>query len=297
MRVAILGCGYVGLELGRQLAAVGDDPVGIRRSEHGLALCEAAGVPGVQADLTDPASLAAVPDADALVYAASPSRGVEDPRAVRVRGVRGAVSHFADRSDQPTRLVGLSSTGVYGDRDGDRVDEATPIDPRTDREQLLADAEEAVHQAGNDAGMTASVVRLGGLYGPGRYRLDRYLDGPVAAGTLNLIHREDAAGVVRAVLESADPPSTLCAVDDEPADKHELAAFLAAECRVATPDLVSVEERVAAGDLSNGAARRLAASKRVAADRRRELGYELRFPTFREGYRPAIRACSRRESY
>lgn len=296
MQVAILGCGYVGLELGRQLAVAGHDPVGVRRSASGLARCDAAGIPAVEADLTAPASLDAVPDVDALVYAASPGRDSADPRAVRVQGIRSAVAHFADRTAAPARLVSLSSTGVYGDRKGATVDETTPIEPQTDRERMLLDGETAAREAGRAAGMAVTVVRLGGLYGPGRYRLQRYLDGPVAAGTLNLIHREDAAGVVRAVLAAADPPSTLCAVDDHPADKHELATYLARECGVQPPALVSVEERVAAGDLSEGAARRLTASKRVDAKGRRSLGYEPRFPSYRTGYRPAIRAFRGRES-
>ncbi|MDX1747030.1 MAG: NAD-dependent epimerase/dehydratase family protein, partial [Halobacteriales archaeon] len=183
MRVAILGCGYVGLELGRQLLVAGHDPVGIRRSESGLRLCEAAGFPGVAADLTDPESLEDVPDVDALAYTASPSRGDGAARAVRVRGIRDAVAHFAARSDPPTRLVSLSSTGVYGDRGGETVDEETPIDPQTDREQLLFDAETAAREAADRAEMTVTVVRLGGIYGPGRYRVERYLDRPVAAGT------------------------------------------------------------------------------------------------------------------
>ena len=296
MRVAILGCGYVGLELGRQLAAVGDHPVGVRRSAAGLALCDAAGIPGVRADVTEPSSLSAIPDVDALVYAASPGRGAADPRAVRVAGVRNAVSHFAARDEPPERLVSLSSTGIYGDQGGARVDEETPIDPATERQRLLLDAETAARTAAERAGLTVTVVRLAGLYGPGRYRLDRYLDGPVAAGTLNLVHREDAAGVCRTVLDTADPPDTLCAADDEPADKHELATWLAAACGVPTPSLVSVDEALGHTDRSEHAARRLAASKRVATDRLQGLGYIPRFPTFREGYRPAIRAFEQRES-
>ncbi|MEF8886631.1 MAG: NAD-dependent epimerase/dehydratase family protein, partial [Haloarculaceae archaeon] len=118
-RVAVLGCGYVGLELSRQLEG---DVVGVRRSETGRRAVEGTGATAVRADVTDPDALEAVPDPDVVVFAASSGgRGAEAAREVYVEGQRTALEHFAGRADPPERYVYTSSTGVYGDHGGDWV--------------------------------------------------------------------------------------------------------------------------------------------------------------------------------
>jgi len=290
MRVAVLGCGYVGLELCRQL--VDDhDVVGVRRSSEGVERIEATGAQAVQADVTDPDALAAVPDVDAVVFAASSGgRGAEAAREVYVEGLRTAVDHFCEREDPPGRLVYTSSTGVYGDHDGDWVDEGTPIEPTTPKTEVLAEAERiALDRPTDDCDGT--VARFAGLYGPERYRLERYVEGPVTEGYLNMVHRDDAAGAVAYLLETGrGRGEAVNVVDDEPVAKHAFADWLAAECGRDSPAKRTVEERLAEGDLSDPAERRLRTSKRVANVRLRELDYEFAFPTYREGYRAAIDA-------
>ena len=287
MRVAILGCGYVGLELARQLSD--HEVVGVRRSEAGLAAVEAADAGPVQADVTDADDLAAVPDVDAVVFAASSGgRGAEAARRVYVDGLRTAIETFGAREHPPDRLVYTSSTGVYGDHDGDWVDEETPLDPTTEKTEVLAEAERLAREVAPEHGIDGAVARFAGLYGPDRYRLDRYLEGPVTEGYLNMIHRDDAAGVVRFMLESTDD-NLLVAVDDEPVDKWAFADWLADECGVERPPKRTKAERLE-DDISEAARRRILTSKRCSNDRLRELGYEFRYPTYREGYRPAIEA-------
>jgi nucleoside-diphosphate-sugar epimerase len=291
MRVAILGCGYVGLELAGQLV---DDHVvvGVRRSDEGLAAVEATGAEPVQADVTDGADLAAVPDVDALVFAASSGgRGPEAARRVYVEGLRTVLETFGARADPPERLVYTSSTGVYGDHDGDWVDESTSLDPTTEKTQVLAEAERIVREAATAHGVDGAVARFAGLYGPDRYRLERYLEGPVTEGYLNMIHRADAAGVVRFMLESTDE-ELLVAVDDEPVEKWAFADWLADECGLERAPKRTKAERLSE-DLSAAARRRILTSKRCANDRLRELGYEFRYPTYREGYRTAIESHRR----
>jgi len=287
MRVAILGCGYVGLELARQLSD--HEVVGVRRSEAGLAAVEAADAEPVQADVTDADDLAAVPDVDAVVFAASSGgRGAEAARRVYVDGLRTAIETFGAGEHVPDRLVYTSSTGVYGDHDGGWVDEETPLDPTTEKTGVLAEAERLAREVAPEYGIDGAVARFAGLYGPDRYRLDRYLEGPVTEGYLNMIHRDDAAGVVRFMLESTDE-DLLLAVDDEPVDKWTFADWLADECGVERPPKRTKAERLE-DDISEAARRRILTSKRCSNDRLRELGYEFRYPTYREGYRPAIEA-------
>ena len=291
MRVAVIGCGYVGLELGRQLSDAGHDVAGVRRSESGLSAVESAGLQAVEADVTDAESVAAVPDADWVVFAASSGgRGADAAREVYVEGLQTVITQFGSRDDPPDRLVYTSSTGVYGDHDGDWVDEETAIEPTTEKTQVLAEAERVAREGSAEHGIDGTVARFAGLYGPDRYRLSRYLEGPVTAGYLNMVHRDDAAGAVAHLLrEDLLRDDVVVVVDDEPVSKHEFADWLADECGVPRPETRSKAERLAVGDLSAAAERRILTSKRCSNERLRGLGYEFRYPTFREGYRDAVR--------
>jgi nucleoside-diphosphate-sugar epimerase len=316
MRVVVVGCGYVGLELAAQLAARGHAVTGVRRSDAGLDAVRAVrtrvtdakgsgenvgdtdseprqgSVDAVRADVTEPSSLDALPDADAVVFAASSGgRGAEAAREVYVDGLGNVIDAYAARPSPPDRLVYTSSTGVYGDHGGAWVDEGTPIDPTTGKTRVLAEAERIATERTERADIDGTVARFAGLYGPERYRLDRYLDGPVTAGFLNMVHRDDAAGAIRHFLETDRArDEAVVVVDDEPVDKHAFADWLADECGVPRPAKRSKDERIAAGDLSAAAERRIRTSKRCSNDRLRALGYKFSYPTFREGYRDAVRS-------
>ncbi len=290
MKVAILGCGHVGLELGRQLAARGHEPIGVRRSTDGIERIEDAGFEGVRADVTDREALSAVPDVDAVVFAASSGgRGAEAAREVYVDGLRTAIEAFGEREDAPDRLVYTSSTGVHGDHDGDWVDEETPLEPTTGKTEVLAEAERIALESPPEYGFEGTVARYAGLYGPGRYRLERYLEGPVTEGYLNMVHRDDAAGAVRYLLtEDLARGEVVQVVDDEPASKWAFADWLADEYGVDRPPKRTKAERLEDDDLSEAGRRRILTSKRCSNGKLRELGYEFAYPTFREGYRDAI---------
>jgi nucleoside-diphosphate-sugar epimerase len=280
-RIAILGCGYVGLELAGQLVGTGHDVVGVRRSQGGLDRVEEAGAHPVQADVTDGASLSAVPAVDAVVFAASSGgRDAAAAREVYVEGLQTSIDHFCAREHTPDRLVYTSSTGVYGDHDGAWVDEDTQLDPTTERTEVLVEAERTALERPT-GGCAGTVARFGGLYGPDRYRLQRYVEGPVTAGYLNMVHRADAAGAVRHLLDSDRGRDAVVNV---------VADWLAGQCGRDPPPKRTVEQRLAEEALSRAAERRLLASKRVSNDRLRDCGYDLRYPTYREGYRPAIEA-------
>jgi len=290
MRVAILGCGYIGLELGRQLTDAGHEVVGVRRSDSGCDAIEDAGFEAHQADLTDPDDVEALPAADWLVFAASSGgRGAEAAEAIYVDALRSVIDNYGRRESPPDRLVYTSSTGVYGDHDGGWVDESTPLDPTTDKTRVLAEAERIAREHAADYGIDGTVARFSGLYGPDRYRLERYLEGPVTEGYLNMVHRADAAGAVAFLLtEDLARNEVVLVTDDEPADKWAFADWLAAECGVDQPPKRTKAERLAEGDLSAAGKRRVKTSKRCSNDYLRDLGYEFEYPTFREGYRAAI---------
>lgn len=287
MRIAVLGCGYVGLELCRQLTD--HDVIGVRRSAAGIDAIEATGARALRADVTDRKALSAVPDVDALVFSASSGgRDASAARTVYVEGLETVIDQFGARENPPEQLIYTSSTGVYGDHDGGWVDEQTPIQPTTEKTRVLAEAERIAREYAAEHGIDGTVVRFAGLYGPNRYRLDRYLDGPVTEGYLNMVHRVDAAGTVRFALTERPEVETLLAVDDEPVSKGEFAKWLADQCGVDTPELQTKAERLAEGDLSTPAKRRILTSKRCSNDLLRELGYQFDYPTYRDGYQDAI---------
>ena len=290
-RVTILGCGYVGLALGRQLSPA-HDVVGVRRSAAGCRAIERAGLDAVRADVIDSESLENVPDADVLVFAASSGgRDADAAREVYVDGLGTAIEHFGARVDAPERLVYTSSTGVYGDHDGEWVDEETPVEPTTEKTAVLAEAERIALETSAECGFDGTIARFGGLYGPERYRLERYLDGPVTAGYLNMVHRADAAGAIRFLIETdAARDGRVLVVDDEPVDRRAFADWLADACDVPRPEKQTRAERLATADLSEPARRRLRTEKRCSNDRLRGLGYDFAYPTYREGYRDAIEA-------
>jgi nucleoside-diphosphate-sugar epimerase len=292
MDVAILGCGYVGLELGRQLTAAGHRPIGVRRSDSGIEAIEDAGFEAVQADVTDAETLAAVPDVDALVFAASSGgRDAEAALKVYVEGLRTVIEHFGARDESPERLVYTSSTGVYGDHDGDFVDEETPLDPMTDKTEVLAEAERVALDVSANHGIEGTVARFAGIYGPERTRLERYLEGPVTEGYLNMIHRDDAAGAVRFLLEQdLARGEVVLVVDDEPVSKWELADWIADECGEPAPPKQTTEERLDDEDLSERVKRRVLTSKRCSNEKLRNLGYDFNYPTYREGYQTKVEA-------
>ncbi len=290
MNVAILGCGYVGLALGSRLVADGHDVVGVRRSDEGLDAIEDAGFRSVRGDVTDAESLEAVPDVDWLIFAVSPNtRDVGTTRAVHVGGMETVIDAFADRESPPDRLVYTSTTGVYGDHDGAWVDESTPIDPSTEKLSVFAEAERIALEWAPDAGIDGTVVRFAGLYGPDRWGFDRYLEGPVAEGYVNLVHRDDAAGAIAHLLENDQARDEVVNVaDDEPVSKWDLSEWLADARNVEPPARVTVENYLVETDLPESARRRVESNKRVSNERLREYGYELAYPTFRDGYREAI---------
>ncbi|MFW6448025.1 MAG: NAD-dependent epimerase/dehydratase family protein [Halobacteriota archaeon] len=287
MDVAILGCGYLGIELGRQLQSLGCRVIGVRRSESGCARLRDAGFDAVRADVTEGSSLEAVPDVDWLVYAASAGRGDEGrAREVYVEGLRTSIETFGDRRDPPDRLVYTSSTGVYEGRGGRWVDETTTLTPETDRGRILAEAERVAIDRARTVGVDGTVARLAGIYGPNRYRLPAYLEGPVEPGVRNLVHRTDAAAAIGYLLShDRARGEVVLVVDDEPVDRWLFADWLAERCGEPYPPKRSVDGLVSERDEGQ---EHLPDAKRCSNDRLRGLGFSFRYPTFRSGYRPAI---------
>jgi len=175
----------------------------------------------------------------------------------------------------------LSTTGVYGDRGGNWVDETSPLDPSTDRGARRVAAE----AAWVGTGLPVHLFRLAGIYGPGRNPLVGLRAGTarcvVKPGQVfSRIHVEDIAAVLEASIDRPAPGRAYNVCDDEPAPPWEVIEYAAALIGMDPPPRVPFE----AADLSPMGRSFWSESKRVSNQRlRQELGVHLAYPTYREG--------------
>jgi len=226
-KVAIVGCGYVGSALGSALARVGADVVGTTTSPHRTAELRAIGIRPLVLEHADVRRLhEALADREAVCLTVAPKRRGQDYREVYPAGVRNLLAAVAGTPVR--RIIYTSSTRVYGQNDGSWVDERSPTEPADENGRILLEAERALLDGaaafGGDAHVTASVVRLVGIYGPGR---DPTLRIRAAAGTertdgdanVNLIHVED---IVAALLTLLTVPhhGILNLADDQPEQRR-----------------------------------------------------------------------------
>ena len=287
MRVLIVGCGYVGLPLGKELVRQGHEVFGLRRSALAEAELKAAGIIPLHADITQPETLAKLPrDFDWVVNcAASGGGGADDYRKIYLEGNRNLISWLADAP--PKKFVFTSSTSVYGQNDGSVVTEKSPVEPEADTAQVLVEAEKLLLAEVAERQFPAIVLRVAGIYGPGRgHWFKQFLRGEAriegdGARWLNMIHREDLIGIIIAALRDATLGEIFNAADCEPVSQLKFFEWLAAELKRPLPPAVPAD-----ADLWR---RRGVTNKRVSnAKLQAELKYEFQFPDFRAGYAPEI---------
>jgi nucleoside-diphosphate-sugar epimerase len=290
MKILIGGCGWLGTALGRRLAAEGHEVIGIRRDPAHEPALRGAGIEPLTLDLNDDGDRGRLPDdADVVVSAVSAGgRSIEAYRAAYLEAT-GALLDAAARGGV-RRFVYVGSTGVFGQTDGSEVDEETPPLPSSPTARILVEAEERVLGAGSAAERPGRVVRLSGLYGPGRYGvLERVRSGRLALGPgedawMNWCHLEDAVRAVRAAARVDTSRRVFHASDAHPPRRRDFVTWVAGRLGI---DPLTVED----GGLGPPSLPR--ANRRIRAERsRRELGIELAYPSFREGLEPAFDAES-----
>ncbi len=287
MRVLIIGCGYVGLSLGAELVRQGHEVYGLRRSLAAREPLATAGIQFLAADITQPASLAGLSSSyDWVVNLVSSSKGgAGEYRDVYLNGTRNLLGWLADAP--PKKFVYTSSTSVYGQTDGSLVKESSPTEPNTETAKLLLDTEKILMDAVTERGFPATVLRVAGIYGPDRgHYLQQYLkDEARIAGKgdriLNMIHRDDVVGIMLAALKNGRPGEIYNAVDDEPVPQIHFFRWLSETLGKWMPPFASEEE--------NAGRKRGLTNKKVSNRKlKMELGYQFKYPTFRQGYTAEI---------
>jgi nucleoside-diphosphate-sugar epimerase len=253
--VVVAGAGDVGGRFAALRVLAGDEVIVLRRRE----VPAAPGQRTLRADLASGEGLARLPRrAEALVFCAAPDQRDEAAyRALYLDGLR----RLLDACEAP-RVVFVSSTAVYGQDAGEWVDEDTPAEPAGFNGRV-AELALAPHPGG-------IVLRLSGLYGPGREMMLRKARAgePGRPHWTNRLHVDDAASALSHLVGLSAPAACYVGSDDLPAMEHEILAWL----------------RDRSGQPAVSAAPAAESGRRVRNARLRASGWAPRFPDYRAGY-------------
>ncbi|MEB3259726.1 MAG: SDR family oxidoreductase [Cyanobacteriota bacterium] len=283
-RLVIFGGGYTGTRLGQALAAHGV-PVTLTHRQptpppdlpahHWLRFDSA---PGVLPGATDLAGMTHL-----LVTIPPNDQGLDPVLSALLPLVRQAA---------PVWVGLLSTTGVYGDHGGRWVDEETPPQPAPGRSQARLRCE----QAWRESGLPLQIFRLPAIYGPGRSPFAALLEGRSRlihkpGQVFSRIHVDDIVGALlhSLSLPAGERPPLLNLADAEPCPSSETLGYAAHLLGHKLPPFerfADVAERLGPMARSFWMENRRADSRRL----RDRLGYSLRYPSYREGYREGCQA-------
>ena len=276
-RILIAGCGYVGTRLGLHLKNEGYQVYALRRDAKKIPK-ELSPFP---ADLNLPSSLEDLPKVDSVFYTAAANNGsAEAYQMAYVDGLRNLLAYL---KPSPKHFIYLSSTRVYGEHNGAWVDEETTPAPMDEQAQLLLAGEELVRKA-KHAGY---ILRLGGIYGPGRDFLMRHIQNnheSISASDqtfTNRIHIDDIIAICAGFLKGSFSPGIYLGVDSEPTNQAELYGWLAQKLHVSPPQITS--------GASPGPQR---GNKKCSNKKLKDAGYRFRYPRFRDGYSALLKDFS-----
>lgn len=281
-RLVVFGCGYLGREVANEGLKRGMSVLALTRNPSTASALESRGITAVVADLaTESWHDHFIGRFDYVVNCVSAGGGgIDGYRRSYVEGAQSIIG-WARKNRQIGTLVYTSSTSVYEQGGGQVVDESAATLGGNERSRLLLEAEAMLRQ-GREGFARWFILRLAGIYGPGRHSLIEQVRTGVVSGApghhLNLVHRDDACAAVWAALDA--PPVVADQVynvaDNAAATKGEIVEWLAKTLAVAAPSFSG----------SAGSERRAGAPDRIIQNRRlrSDLGWVPAFPTYREGY-------------
>jgi nucleoside-diphosphate-sugar epimerase len=201
-----------------------------------------------------------------------------------------------ERAERLRTIVYLSTVGVYGDRHGDWVDEESPALPSTARSRARLAAEQVWQELGRRRGIPVAILRLAGIYGPGRSALTQIARGDARrilkpGQIFNRIHVDDIAQAIDAAL-ARRASGIFNVADDEPTPSGDPLVFAAQLLGAPPPPEIAYED--AAPTMSPLAKSFWQECRRVNNDKlKRALGVTLRYPSYREGLRALWEAQAR----
>jgi nucleoside-diphosphate-sugar epimerase len=288
--VLIVGCGDIGERVAGLERAAGRQVAGLIRSEASVRRLRAAGIQPITADLDMPASVHNLPARGALIYyfAPPPGKGVADPRMETFVSILNA-------SRLPTRVVLISTTGVYGDCRGEWVTEDRPPNPQADRARRRLAAETSLRRWSEKSGVPIVILRVPGIYGRGYLPEARLRAGePVLreeeSPFSNRIHADDLARACF-IAGHHDSPGILYNVSDgHPTTMTDFFYRVSDALGIPRPPAITLEQ--ARRQLGEGMLSYLAESKRIDNRRlREELGVALMYPDLAAGLPSCFDRC------
>ncbi|MEJ6613013.1 MAG: NAD-dependent epimerase/dehydratase family protein [Porticoccus sp.] len=299
MKVLFIGCGDIGVRAIRALPSGSPGRAWQAQAMRRNPLALPADIDATRGDLCNIRDLLAVlgkSSVDAVVVTLTPDhmsdQGYCDSYVAGARALKLALS----KSENPPRLVvWVSSSGVYGQTNGEWVDELSGVAPTSFRGKRLLEAEKIISSLSTeplfseDRRIKPLVVRFSGIYGPGRNRLIHQIkQGNIAAkeptAWTNRIHSEDCARVIVHLLgryaQNKPLENLYLATDDEPVSAYEMQRWLAKQMGVCILDGSDDKKNRRSAEFSN----RRCSNKLLI-----QSGYKFFFPTFREGYLPLLK--------
>lgn len=274
----IFGCGYLGQRVAHRWLTDAQPVYVVTRSEDRAAEFGNQGFQPIVADICNPDTLRQLPDVETVLFSVGFDRRSDQTiHQVYVDGLRNALDALPS---SVKRFIYISSTGVYGQTDGSWVDEESPCNPSREGGKACLAAEQLLMS--RPIGKRANVLRMAGLYGPGRLpRANQLTSGErftlPAQGYLNLIHIDDAAEIVLTVAADAPTPRTYVVSDGSPVLRRDYYETLASLMNINLPHF----DETSGGTPTKP---RSESDKRVSNQRLvTELPVELKYPTYREG--------------
>lgn len=288
MNLFVFGMGYAARAVHRRMAAQLGHIGGTARTARNTAGLEDDGIEAFVFDgATGNLKIAkALPSASLVLVSIGPDDAPGENCDPVLRHYRNDLAEA-----RPDSIVYFSTVGVYGDHDGAWVDEESPCHPVSKRSKWRLAAEAAWQRFATGIGVPVAIIRLSGIYGPGRGPLQK-----LKAGTsqrilkpgqvFNRIHVEDIAQITEAAFDKR-ASGIFNGTDDQPAPPQDVIAHAAALLGIDPPPEISFD----AADLSAMARTFYGENKRVRNDRiKTELGVRLAYPTYREGLAAIVAA-------
>jgi len=288
LKICISGCGDIGQRVAQryfdqELINPSDIRVyGLIRRAEGQAKLQSLGITPVIVDLDRPDTLDALPTENALLFhfAPPPNSGQTDPR---FRHLLKA----CEKTGLPSKVILLSTTAVYGDCQGEWIDETAAVNPQTDRGRRRLDAESALCDWANEQQVPFVILRVSGIYGPGRLPIERLQQGlPILREDLapysNRIHQDDLAMVCVAAAARAPNGAVYNVCDGHPSTMSHYFKSIARALGLPSPPEIDREQ--ARQQLSAGMLSYLSESRRMGNEKLlSELGVTLQYPDLAMG--------------
>ena len=279
INIAIAGCGYIGKRLALQLLNKNIAVTGLVSSEHSLTECKNNNIPCEIIDLDQPLTNINLAGQRVIYLAPPPPTGKMDTR----------ISNYLQAIEKhpPEKFVLISTTGVYGDCKGAWVDESTPLKPNAQRAFRRADAEQQVQQFFQRLGITLVILRVPGIYGPGKIPLGRIKSGqPIVnkqdSPFTNRIHAADLVNICEQALLDTNITGIYNVSDGQPGTMYDYFVGIAEAMNLPAPPAISLAD--AQHQLSEGMLSYMAESRRIDNNKLlKDFALVLQYPDLQAG--------------